>query len=491
MSLRPLSILVALLAVSSPARADELDPKLKTLATAAPGEPRLAAARAVIDARPQPVDALIARLHLPRTATEEEKRALLFTFTVEVPNEKGSFTYPGRPTKATPAEPDWLVELSKIPAGTPALNEALEVVTLLRALAASGTEAAATAILDFGFTPAGLVYRDETGRQLRAMSPRSVPTLLRASQDRKREAGSFARYANYQLDRLSLNRPSYALAAAPDDALEVAMLKAIKDVRHPDAVTAVLDRVDDPSNAVRKAARAAWLEYVVGPPPPPAPKAFRKLPGGKQSDEEMPLYLTYRELADQELRRVLFAQLGSAPSDKLDAAAMTKMLFDHYDRRRAEQSDALIEAVKPLAAEGKWLEVGERYDTILRQDPFYVRRAAMAPGYLELGKLHAKKKEWEPAIVALHKALALDPDGPTAQAAQSELAAARAGREESAGRNGSADRAEAHALDPARPAEAPGEHSWLLYAGLAAGGLGALLVALALIRRRALATRGA
>jgi tetratricopeptide (TPR) repeat protein len=481
------AILFATLAATTVARADELDARLQALATAVPGEPRLAAARAVIDGK-HPVAALIARLRAPRTATEEEKRAVLLSFHAEVPNEKGSFTYPGRPKKKAPEDPDWLAELARIPAGTPALGEGLEVVTLLRALAASQTETAADAILDFGFTPAGLVYRDETGRQIRAMAPHSLPTLLRASQDRKRDGGSFARYANYQLDRLSMNRPSYALAAAPDDAVEVAMLRAIRDVRHPDAVTAVLDRVDDPSNAVRKAAREAWLAYVTGPPPPPAPKAYRKLPGGKKSDEPLPLYLTYRELADQELRRVLHSQLGSPPSAKLDPAAMTRMLFDLYDRRRAEESDAQVAAVQPLADAGQWEQVAARYDAILRHDPFYVRRAAMAPAYLELGKLHASRKEWEPAITALHKALALDPEGATASEAQAQLAAARAGREEAAGRSSREERAEAAALDPG--AAGAEEHpTWLVYAGLGAAALGLVLVGVALLVRRRGAAR--
>jgi tetratricopeptide (TPR) repeat protein len=479
--LSQVGILVVILGAIATARADDLDARLAALGSAAPGEPRLAAARAIIEA-PPPVPALIDRLRRPRTSEDAERRALLHAIGAEVPNEKGSFTYPGRPSpRAT--EPDWLAELARRPAGTPALADALEVVTLLRALAESRTEAAADAILDYGFTPDGLVYRDECGRQLRRMSPHSLPTLLRASMERKRDAGAFGRYANYQLDRLSMNRPSYALRAAPDDRLEVAMLHAIRDVRHPDAVTAVLDRVDAPSNAVRRAAREAWLAYVTGPPPPPAPKAFRKLPGGKQSDEPLPLYLTYRELADQEVRRVLMGQLGREPDKKASPAQLTQVLFDLYDRKRAEKGDEVVAGTVALAAEGKWDEVGARYDALLMADPLYARRSQLAPGYLELARLLVSRGELDGAVEAYHKAIAVDPEGGRAAEARAELGAAQARRDTTVA-------APAHhaSVEPApvaaHPAGEPARTGWLLYAGLGAATAGALLLAIGLIRRR-------
>jgi tetratricopeptide (TPR) repeat protein len=466
------------------AGADELQGRLAALSQAAPGQPRIDAANAVIQLGPSLTPAIIARLGQPRTATNDEKRAVLSEINAEVVNDKGVFVQPPRPKNPKAPELDWLAELARLPP-SPVLSEVLEVVALLRALGEARTEAAADAILAFGFSPDGLVYRDECGRTLRKMSPHSLPTLLRASHERKRDAGNYARYANYQLDRLSMNRPSYALAAALDDRMEVAMLRAIRDVRHPDAVTAVLDRVDAPSTAVRRAARETWLAYVTGPPPPPAPKAFRKLPGGKLSPEPLPLYLTYRELAEQELRRVLLQQTGKEPDRRLNGDAMTRMLFGLYDQRRNEASDARVAAARPLADAGKWEEVGAHYDALLHEDPLYVRRAAMAPGYIELGKLHASRRQWDAAIVAFHKALALDPDGASATSAQAELAAARAGREQAAGRSAAEDLAAAAAADPTRAADtASPARSYLLYGGILVGVVGlAMLIAGLLMRR--------
>ncbi len=425
------------------------------------------------------VPALAAKLK-QRTATDAELRAALARFGAEVPNDKGLFVQPPRPDKKK-VDPDWLAELGKLPGGQPGRGDAIAVVTTLRALAAAGSEPAADAILDFAFQPEGLVFRDECGRQLRAMSPHSLPTLLRASMDRKRDKGGYSRYALYQLDRLGKNRPAYALAAAPDDEWEARMLDAVRDVKHPDAVTAVLDRIDAPSARVRKAAREAWLAYVGGPAPPPAPKAKRKLPGGKLSDKEMPLYLTYREFAENELRRVIQQQTGTPPAAALDAAALTKILFDLYDRRRADRWDDVMLKAHELIAQQKLAEATAIYDRILMADPAYPKRADMVVGFLERGRTLKDGLKLDEAIATFHKAWSIDPTGAHAKEAEAELFAARAARERTAGRSGSEDMARAQAADPA---VAGSPRRWMLMAGIGVGAAGVVLAALGLARRR-------
>ncbi|HKA91920.1 MAG TPA: hypothetical protein VKE22_29860 [Haliangiales bacterium] len=428
------------------------------------------------------VPALAAKLK-QRTATDAELRAVLARFGAEVPNDKGLFVQPPRPDPKKKADPDWLAELGKLSEGEPGRTDAIAIVAALRALASAGTEPAADALLDFAFAPEGLVFRDECGRQLRAMSPHSLPTLLRASMDKRRDKGGYSRYAMYQLDRLGKNRPAYALAAAPDDEWEARMLDAVRDVKHPDAVTAVLDRIDAPSARVRKAAREAWLAYVTGPAPPPAPKAKRKLPGGKLSDKELPLYLTYREFAENELRRVLQQQTGTAPSAKLDAAAMTQLLFDLYDRRRADRWDDTMLKARELLGQKKVAEAVAIYDKVLVTDPTYAKRADMVAGYLERGRALKAEFKLDDAIATFHKAWSIDPDGARAKEAEAELFAARAARERTAGRSGAEDMARAVAADPA-VAGAGSPRRWMLMAGIGVGAAGLFLAVLGLARRR-------
>jgi hypothetical protein len=472
-----MAAVVASVVATRAARAD-VNADVAAVGAAAPGQARLDAAKVVIDAGARSAPELVKLLHAKRAASADQVRALLKSLRAEVPNAKGTFETPGRSDKPAP-ELDWLGALAKVPAASPGLADALEVVTVLRALAAAHSEPAADALLAFGFSADGLVYRDECGRQLRAMSPASLPTLLRASQEKSKEGGSLARYAAYQLDRMSMNRPSYALAAATDDALEVAMLHAIRDVKHPDAVTAVLDRLNAPSHAVRAAAREAWTAYVTGPEPPPAPKEYRKLPGGKRSPEPLPLYLTYRELADQELRRVLTQLTGSEPQKKLTPAEMTQVLLGLYDRQRSEQGEAVVRDALPLTRDGKWDEVEARYDALLSDNPLFDKRASLAPGYLEIGRYRARKGAWPQAMLAFDKAVTLDPDGEAGKAAQAELDAARATPHP----DGAPAPAAASGSSP-RPPAAAARRPWLLYAGLGSGVLGAALVLLGARGRR-------
>ncbi|MBI4509373.1 MAG: hypothetical protein HY698_07030 [Deltaproteobacteria bacterium] len=464
--------------------ATEIERALERLATARPGEERLQAAKVVLELSATRVDFLISRLQRPRTSSDQDRRLILARFGAEVPDEKGLFKQPPRPPKSgPPPEPDWLKEIAGMNDNSPALAESLESVVLIRALAGTSAVKAAHAILEFGFSPDGTAFRDECGRYLRNMSPYSLPALLRASGEKKRLGGSYARYASYQLDRLDKGRPTYVLAAAPDDMLEVAMLDAIRQVKHPDAVGAVLARTREPSHAVRKAAREAWLAYVTGPPPPPAPKAKRRLPGGRLTDEEMPLYLTYRELATEELRRVLAAVSETPPSKKATAEEMTRELFAIYDQQREALWDQTIQEAATLAESKDWAGACAKYDTILLNDPMYRRRAELVPAYLELGRLEAKQGNWEKAVVSFNKAFSLDPSGPHAKDAEAELHYGRGmlGRKSGQGVEDYLQLALKAKPDHSRARKAlasaaRSRHNWMLHAGLGSA-LGALMLA--------------
>jgi len=486
-----LAPILLLLVLAAGARAEETAASAADkLRAAAPGQARLDAAKALAALGPAQAGALAERLKAPRAgSTDEARRAVLKQIGADVPDASGTFRPPPRQKgeDKPQGELDWLAALAPLAADDPAVVDSVEIVGLLRALAATRDVAAARVILEFAFTPEGTAFRDECGRVLRGMSPHSIPALLRATQDKKASGGSFARYASYQLDRLEKNRPTYALAAASDDALEIAMLDAIREVRHPDAVTAVLDRTNSPTLSVRKAAREAWLAYVTGPPPPPAPKAKRKLAGNKLSDEAMPLYLTYREFADQELRRVLTEKTGAAPDARLTPEQMTTKLWELYDTERAAVWDTEMKAAADLSAKNDHAGAVARYDAILMQDPTYARRGLMVPAYLALGKQQAEAKDWDHAVLTFHKAFSIDPAGEHAKEAESSLFYARAARAKQHGTGSADDLARARKLGAADDSLADaveGTQRWMLWAGGAAAALALALIALALVVRR-------
>jgi tetratricopeptide (TPR) repeat protein len=383
-----------------------------------------------------------------------------------------------------------MTELGKLDGSQPAVAESKMIVETLRALGDTKDPKAAWVILDFSFKPDGIAFRDEVGRNIRKMSPQSLPALIKASGQKRRDKGSWSRYASYQLDRLDKARPAYALKAAPDDELLILMLDAIREVKHADAVDAVLEYCNSNSHAVRKAARAAWLAYVTGPPPPPAPKAKRKLPGGKLTEEEMPLYLTYRELATETLKRELLAVEGKEPGKRETAEDMTKRLFALYDARREALWDGVIAEATEAAKGGDWAKAVEKYDRILLADPFYGKRAEFVTGYLELGRAQAKAKDWAKAAVSLNKALSIDPKGPNAKVAEGELYTARAMQAKAEGRSAEEDIARANqagggeTFKSALAQHLKSKRGWMLYAGVGTGALALALFALILLKRR-------
>jgi tetratricopeptide (TPR) repeat protein len=219
------------------------------------------------------------------------------------------------------------------------------------------------------------------------------------------------------------------------------------------------------------------------------------------TDEELPLYLTYRELAVNELTRRLTALGGEGappPDPKLDAEALTKLYFDAIDKRRTALWDDEMKAAADLAAQGKWDEVAKRYDAILIDDPMFAKRGEMVAGYHEAGKAAAARNDWDAAVALFHKAHSIDPQGAKAKESEAKLHWARAMRARAAGKNGDDDLARALEADPtldvARDAASSQararvqkEKGWMLYAGIASGvvALGLIIIALAKRRRTA------
>ncbi len=490
-------VLLALLlasAAASPAAAGGRDASavVGDLATGA-----LAGPAAVTELAALPVADLAAQLKRTRSSTLEQRRAVLRAIKASVPDASGKFETPSR-QKADQVRADdtfdWLAELAGADAGLAGRADVIADVAILRALAATNDRDAAAAIVDAAFAPDTMIYRDECGRRLRAMAPQSLPALTIASQSSETPR---ARYATYQLERLDRQEPGKAMiATAADEDLRVAQLRAFGASHHREAVATVLKFVDDGAPRVRAAARAAWLDYVTGPPPKPAPKKRLQLPGGKLAAKETPLWLTYRELATIELKRTAEDVLGEVFADgaaEVDLAALSQRLFEHYDAERAKVDDAAFAAAKAKVDGGDLAGAIAEFDRLLAttgQIPHPTEAAAI---YLTLARSLERDGTWDGAATAYGKALGIDPSG-------SHAVDAEAGREyalgkalEAAGKDGSANFRRAVALKPdyapAKAAAAASEpvarKPWLLYGGAGVAALAALLAMLGLMRRRA------
>ena len=447
----------------------------------------------------------------PHAATAVDRRKVLEAINAQVPDKNGRFTQPQRKSATEEKADDnldWLAGLLGLDPTTPNLGEVIVDDAVIRALATTSDMKAAQLLFDVAFHAETMLYRDECGRYIRKMEPYAIPALMKQSQARDFDR---KRYATYQLERLDRQEPFKALAATTgDEAVTVAILDVFRTTRHREAVHAVWSKVNADSPRVRSAARAAWMAYVSGPLPPPAPKKKLMLPGGKLTKKEKPLWLTYRELADNELRKAaneIFHEdfpLEDPTLDdsdefrrkktvKVDVVALTNRLFDYYDQERTKLEATQWGEAKAKADQGDLAGATTLLDRLLVANPDRADRTAMAQIYFAWAKQLETKQQWSDASAAYSKAHGLDTTGPKATAALAAHHYMLGKSLEAAGKDGSPDFRRAIALRPdyapakqaAREADAPNRPTWLLYAALIAA-LGALgLFATAMVKRRA------
>jgi tetratricopeptide (TPR) repeat protein len=450
------------------------------------------------------------RLH---TTSVDERRAVLMEINAQVPDEKGRFVTPKRKTaKEEQADDklDWLAELQKLDPTTPGLGEVIADVAALRALSATQEIKAGYVLFDVAFQPETMIYRDEVGRYLRQMHPYSIPALMRESQRRSFDR---KRYSNYQLERLDRQEPGKALAtAAHDENLLIAILDVWRETKYREAVHAVWSKVNADSARTRAAARAAWKAYIEGPPPPPAPKKKIQLAGGKTTKEPKPLWLTYRQLADNELRKQSNELLGTdypivetvldgsdekpgyrAPKEvKINLTEVTKQLWDYYDQQRADLEATQWAEADAKSKAGDLAGATSILDRLLAANPDHGNKAQMANVYLARASELEKAGKWGDASAAYSKAHGLAPEAPGATDALAAHYYTLGKSVEASGKDASSFYRKAFSL---RPDYAPAKEAavrtsggsrpvWMLYIAFFAMLGSAAMFAIAMLRRR-------
>jgi hypothetical protein len=466
---------------------------------------------------PQAIDALAAWLAREPEHDVAARRDVLIEIKAAVPDKTGKFSQPARQSgkeQQADDEIDWYAALLALDADAagrlPGLGEVIADDAAIRALAATRDSRAAHVIYDAAFAPATMIYRDECGRYLRKMEPASIPALTEESMAKDYDR---RRYATWQLERLDRQEPGKALdSALGDEALTIAILDAFRKTHHREAVHAVWRHVDADSPRVRAAARAAWMAYITGPPPPPAPVAKLNLPGGKKTKKPKPLWLTYRELADNELRKAANELLHEdylledptledeeegherkSKTVKVDLEDLTKRLFAYDDAERGKKEAAQWAETKRIADAGDLAAATQQLDRMLATNPERKERAEMARVYLAWGKQLETKQAWADAAAAYSKAHGLDPQGAGATDALAAHHYTLGKALEAQGKDGGPEFRRAIALKPdyapartaATEVAAAGRPVWMLYLGAGVAVAAMLLFAAAMMRRRA------
>ncbi len=428
-------------------------------------------------------------LQRSRKSSESSRRSVLGATGAAVPDKTGRFRIPKRISSKTQKKNDdfdWLAAIAKLSSRS-GLSDVVVDVAIIRALASIEDPAAGIIILDFAFSEGGLIYRDECGRYLRKMSPYSLPALIRGSQNRKSK--SMTRYSRYQLERLHRQNAHKAILAATDEDLKISILNAFAESQYREAVFAVLDTTNHSAPRVRIAARAAWLEFATGTPPPKPPERKLALPNGEQTKKKEPLWLDHRVLATTAIRVRLKEVTGSAPSKRTSLAAMTKTLFDHYDADRSAITTHDFDSGKAMASEGKPEQALVIFDRILAIDPGFAKRGEMLSAYMAVAESLEAEEKWLEASVAYGKASAVASDSQEANAALKKHHLARAKAAGGSGEDAEvamelAAEVDTSASTTTTTASAKKPGKLILFGGLAALGFSILLLILGISRRR-------
>ena len=164
------------------------------------------AGAAASEAREPSEVAPLPELPRARQFSVAQRRAALAAVGANVPDEKGRF--PAKPGKDAD-KLDWRAALAA--SSDPAVPEIIADLTVIAKLAASKQQAAAQVLLQMGFDPETMIYRDQIGRELRDMAPYSLVGLIAGT---RAPNADMARYAAYQLERLDRQDPKKAIAAA-------------------------------------------------------------------------------------------------------------------------------------------------------------------------------------------------------------------------------------------------------------------------------------
>jgi len=257
------------------------------------------------------------------------------------------------------------------------------IVGLSRVLAKIATT---PAVRELGalFASYGELLRSDVERQLVTLGDRAVPALIEMRRSESKEQRVFALKL---LEALGKAIPGEAVQTG-DDQLLAEVLLAYGRAKEVDAARVILSFANSDRRQIREAARQSVL--LLG------------------DSGQLPVRESYENMTNQKA---------------LDAwgwEQTARELFRVFDRARLVDAYALMDEGLAAFRQQNMEKAAGAFDRALARDPSFERRAEMAPAYLAFARA-LKKDDPARARAHLRQSLRVDPQGPLARQAESEL----------------------------------------------------------------------
>jgi hypothetical protein len=264
-----------------------------------------------------------------------------------------------------------------------AWRDVASILGLSRMLARIGTTPAVRELA--GIYPGfGDVFRIDVEREMRSLGERAVATLIEL---RRGEAKPLRPWAAKLLDALGKSVPGEAVQTADNQVL-ADVLRAYGRTKDTDAARVIVSFANSDRTQIREAAREA-VAMLAG-------------------DGIWQLRESYENL------------LGKKPPEDWGWEKLSTELFAAYDRARLAEVYALMDEGIAAYKGGKLEAMATAFDRVLARAPTFEKRREMVPGYIDYAR-SIERADRSRAMAVLRKVVRVDPTGPRAREAESEL----------------------------------------------------------------------
>jgi hypothetical protein len=231
----------------------------------------------------------------------------------------------------------------------------------------------------------GELLRVDVERQVKVLAERAVAPLIEM---RRGEPKSLRPWASKMLDVLGKTVPGEAVQTADNQVL-ADVLRAYGRTKDVDAARVIVSFANSDRSQVREAAREAVTMLA--------------------------------ENGTWQLRESYENLVGKKAPEDWTWEKVASELFSAYDRSRLSEVFGLMDEGLAAQKNGKLEAMANAFDRVLARAPGFERRREMIPGYIDLAN-SVKSSDRPRAMATLRRVVRLDPSGPRARVAESELA---------------------------------------------------------------------